>query len=107
VLRSGWLKPFFVWLFTTVLVPFVISKFVVLPPPHEGRTRRASHTIEPASPITFSIVRLAFDIYFTKIAPQSSLRWSWDIVNRFGDLQLVAAGAAFAFALAELVSSRK
>jgi hypothetical protein len=91
----------------TVIIPFVIAKLVVIPPPHEGRTRRASHTIEPASPITFSIVRLAVDIYLNKVAPQPSLRWSWDIFSRFGDVQLVAAGAAFAFAFAELVALKK
>lgn len=103
-------KPILLWLATTVVVPFIASHFIVFPKPRSQEGRRFKHHhnyflgLTPPSALTFSIVRLALDVYLTRLTEKPLISFSTDILHRFGNLQVLASSVALAFTAYELLA---
>ena len=80
-----------------MILPYCAACLIVFPQPEQGSGFR------PASPVTFSIVRIALDFYLHKIAPGPLFDWSGSVVHRFGDFQLLTAATGLAFSLYERI----
>jgi len=116
VLRQyGVLRPILLWLATSVVLPLIGAHLVVFPKPHDSQQQRRSSRLQttsnylmglnPPSALSFSILRLAFDFYLNKMTATPAISFTYDIVQRFGSLQILAASVALAFTTYELLAS--
>lgn len=85
------------WALVNIIIPLATSFLVVFPRPTRGFGKHAS-------PVTFSIVRLVIGIYLQRIAPVPLVDFAGTVVERFADLQLLAAATGLAFAAYEQIA---
>lgn len=89
--RLSFWRVLFGWALTNIALPLLFSYLVIFPRP-------ARSVGTSASPITFSIVRLVVGLYVQRIAPAPLVDFAGTVVERFADLQLLAASTGLAFA---------